>query len=128
MTCTSAGAAGSTNASCKATLTTALSEFIPLARPRLRPNLPALPLGIVASLLLVFLALQRRLSVGRRVSYAAAGLLLFACLAAGFAGCSSSSGSGSGGSKSHTDSITAIYSGDANYSGSTSPAVTVSIQ
>jgi subtilase family serine protease len=126
MTCTPAGATGPTNASCKATLTTALSEFIPLARPRLRPNVPALPLGLIASLLLVFLALQRRLSVGRRVSYAAAGLLVFACLAAGFAGCSGSSGSG--GSKSHTDSITAIYSGDANYSGSTSPAVTVSIQ
>jgi hypothetical protein len=126
MTCTSAGATGPTNASCKATLTTALSEFIALATPRLRPNVPALPLGIVASLLLVFLALQRRLSMGRRVSYAAAGLLLFACLAAGFAGCSGSSGSG--GSKSHTDSITAVYSGDANYSSSTSPAVTVSIQ
>jgi hypothetical protein len=76
--------------------------------------------------LLVFLALQRRLSVGRRVSYAAAGLLLFACLAAGFAGCSGSSGSG--GSKSHTDSVTAVYSGDTNYSGSTSSAVSVTVQ
>jgi trimeric autotransporter adhesin len=124
-TCTPTGASGSTNASCKATLATALSELIPLTTPRLRPNVPALPLGIIATLLLVFLALQRRLSVGRRVSYAAAGLLLFAFLAAGFAGCSGSSGSGS---KSHTDSITAVYSGDTNYSGSTSPAATVTVQ
>jgi len=126
VTCTPTGASASTNASCKATLSTALSEFIPLTTPRLRPNVPVLPLGIIASLLLAFLALQRRLSVRRRVSYAAA-TLLFACLAAGFAGCSGSSGSGSG-SKSHTDSITAVYSGDTNYSGSTSAAVSVSIQ
>jgi subtilase family serine protease len=128
MTCTPTGAAGSTNASCKATLSTALSEFIPLAGPRVRPNVRMFPFGIIASILLVFLALQRRLSIGRRAGYAAAGLLVFACLAAGFAGCSGSSGSSSSGTKSHTDSITAVYSGDANYSGSTSPASTVTIQ
>jgi hypothetical protein len=81
-------------------------------------------MGIIASLVLVFLALQRRLSVRCRVNYAAAGLLLFACLAAGFAGCSGSKGS----TGSHTDSITAVYSGDVNYSGSTSAAATVTIQ
>jgi hypothetical protein len=128
MMCTPTAATASTSASCKATFTTALSEFIPLTGPRVRPNLRMFPLGVVASILLVFLALQRRLSIGRRAGYAAAGLLVFTCLAAGFAGCSGSSGSSGGGTKSHTDSITAVYSGDANYSGSTSAAVTVTIQ
>jgi subtilase family serine protease len=128
VTCTPSGASASANASCKATLTTALSEFIPLTTPRLRPNVPVLPLGIIASLLLVFLTMQRRLSVARRLSYAAAGLLLLTCLTAGFAGCSGSSGSGNTGGKAHTDSITAVYSGDTNYSGSTSAAVSVTVQ
>jgi hypothetical protein len=129
MTCASAGAVGTTTgASCKATLTTALSQFIPVAKPRLRPNVPVLPLGVLSTLMLVFLALQRRLSVGRRLGYAAATLLLFACLAAGFAGCSGSKGGISSGGGTHTDSITAVYSGDANYSGSTSAAATVTVQ
>jgi hypothetical protein len=131
MTCTPSGATtvGTTTvgASCKATLTTALSEFIPVGTPGLRPSVPVLLLGMIASLLIVFLAMQRRLSVGRRMGYAVAGLLMLACLAAGFAGCSGSSGS-SGGGKTHTDSITAVYSGDTNYGGSTSPAATVTIQ
>jgi hypothetical protein len=50
-----------------------------------------------------------------------------ACAAAGFAGCSGAkSATSTGGSR--TASITAVYSGDANYSGSTSPATTVTIQ
>jgi len=77
-------------------------------------------------LLIAFLAMQRRLSVGKRVGYAAAGLILLACLAGGIAGCSGSGGGGGGGSR--TDSITAVYSGDANYTGSTSSATTVTIQ
>jgi hypothetical protein len=129
MTCASAGAVGTTTgASCKATLTTALSQFIPVAKPRLRPNVPVLPLGVLSTLMLVFLALQRRLSVGRRLGYAAATLLLFACLTAGFAGCSGSKGGSISSGGTHTDSITAVYSGDANYSGSTSAAATVTVQ
>jgi len=126
MTCAPTGATASAGASCKATLSTALSEFIPLAQPRLRPNVPMLLVGLVSSVLLALLALQRRLSLGRRVGYAAAGLLLLACLTPGFAGCSGAKGSSSG--TPHTDSITAVYSGDTNYSGSTSAAVSVSIQ
>lgn len=67
--------------------------------------------------------------MGKRLGYAAAGLLLFACLAAGFAGCGGgSSSSTGGGGGSHTDSITAVYSGDANYAGSTATAVSVTVQ
>jgi hypothetical protein len=129
VTCTPTSGTVSTsgNALCTATLTTALSQFIPLAQPRTRPHVPVLPLGIVSVLLIAFLAMQRRLSIGKRVGYAAAGLILFACVAAGIAGCSGS-GSGGGGTKSHTDSITAVYSGDANYTGSASSAATVTIQ
>src|SRR5712672_456639 len=125
VTCAPAGASVAAGASCKATLTTALSELIPLAQPRLRPTVPMLLVGIISSLLLVLLlALQRRLSLERRVGYAAAGLLLLACLTAGFAGCSGTKG-GTGSGTPHTDSITAVYGGDTNYSGSTSAAVSV---
>jgi hypothetical protein len=86
-----------------------------------------LPLGIVSVLLIVLLAMQRRLSIGKRLGYAFAGLILFACVAAGIAGCSGSGGGGGGGG-SHTDSITAVYGGDTNYTGSTSSAVPVTIQ
>ncbi len=128
-TCTPTSGTVSTSgkALCRATLTTALSEFVPLAKPRTRPQVPVLPLGIVSVLLIAFLAMQRRMSIGKRVGYAAAGLILFACVAAGIAGCSGSRGGGGGGG-SHTDSITAVYSGDANYTGSTSPATPVTIQ
>src|SRR6266436_607942 len=119
---TSGMQSSSGQASCTARLTTSLSEFVPLAKPRTRPQVPVLPLGIVSVLLIAFLAMQRRLSIGKRVGYAAAGLILFACIAAGIAGCS---GSGGGGGGSHTDSITAVYSGDANYTGSTSSATPV---
>jgi hypothetical protein len=126
--CVPTSGASSGHASCTATLTTALSEFVPIARPRTRsrPQLPVVPLGIVSLLLIAFLAMQRRLSMGRRLGYAAAGLVLFACVAAGIAGCS---GSGRGGGGGSPRSITATYSGDANYMGSTTAsAVTVTIQ
>src|SRR6266851_92841 len=128
-TCTPTSGTVSTSgkALCRATLTTALSEFVPLAKPRTRPQVPVLPLGIVSVLLIAFLAMQRRLSIGKRLGYAAASFVLFACVAAGIAGCSGSRGGGGGGG-SHTDSITAVYSGDANYTGSTSPATPVTIQ
>jgi len=126
VTCTPTNASATANALCTATLTTALSEFVPLTKLRTRLQVPVLPLGIVSVLLIALLAMQRRLSIGKRVGYAAAGLTLFACVAAGIAGCSGSSG-GSGGSR--TDSITAVYSGDANYTGSTTTtAATVTIQ
>jgi len=47
--------------------------------------------------------------------------VLFLFIAAGVVGC------GNSGSSGHTDSITAVYSGDANFSSSTSAAVSISI-
>jgi len=125
-TCTPKAASATGSASCTATLTTALSEFVPLGDPRTRPQVPVLPLGIASLLLIAFLAMQRRLSMGKRVRYAAAGLVLFACVAAGLTGCSGAGGSSGGGAT--TRSITATYSGDANYTGSTSAATTITIR
>jgi hypothetical protein len=60
-----------------------------------------------------------------RLGYAAAGLLLFA---AAIAGCSGAKSGGGGGGGGRTDSITAAYSGDANYNASTSPATAITVQ
>jgi hypothetical protein len=130
-TCTAA-APGATTVSCTATLTTALSQSVPLTRPPALLRIPFVLLWIGAGLVVLLLVLTQRASPlpgrwphsGRRLGYAIAGLLLFACVAAGFAGCSG--GSSSGGP--HTDSITAVYSGDANYAGSTSAAAPVTVQ
>ena len=137
VTCTAAGATSSGGASCKATLSTTLSQVIPVGTPRLKLRMPVVPLLMLICLVILLLALaqhsaqdkaarlQKRLPGWEgRLGYAAAGLLLFACFAAGFAGC----GGGGSGSKSHADSITAVYSGDTNYSSSTSPAATVTVQ
>jgi len=124
-TCTPKAASASAAASCTATLTTALSEFIPPTQTP-RPQVPLVPVGIVFLLLIACLALQRRMPTNKRLRYAAAGLVLFACIATGIAGCGGGSSGGGGGVS--TRSITATYSGDANYSTSTSAAVTVTIQ
>jgi hypothetical protein len=88
------------------------------------------PLWMAAGLAILFLILaQQAARLQRkwaRLGYAAAGLLLFAWLAAGMAGCSGSGSSGGGGGR--TDSITAVYGGDANYTGSTSPATAITLR
>jgi len=116
------------NASCTATLTTALSQFVPMTRPQPGPRIWMVPLWIAAGLAILFLILaQHAARLQRkwtRLGYAAAGLLLFAWLAAGIAGCSGRGGGGGG----RTDSITAVYGGDANYTGSTSPATAITVQ
>ena len=59
--------------------------------------------------------------------YACAGLLLLAGLVAGLAtGCGGGYGGGGGGV--HYDYVTAAYSGDATYAGSTSAQVTITVQ
>ena len=82
---------------------------------------------VVALLVLLLLNMKRVPARYRRV-YAGAGLLLLAGLLAGLAaGCGSGSGGGGGGGV-HSDSITGAYSGDANYAGSTSPVITITVQ
>jgi pro-kumamolisin-like protein/Big-like domain-containing protein len=127
-TCTPTAGTSSTPGSCTATLTTALSLMAPPVTPRRIPNIPVGPMWIVACLLLmVFLLSLKRVPVAKRWGYACAGLLLFAGIAAGITGCGGGSSNGSG-STGHSDSITAVYSGDANYAGSTSAAVAISIK
>ena len=125
--CTPTAGTSTTPGTCTATLMTTLSMLTPLAPPRATPNWPATPMWIVTALLLaVFLTSLWRLPKSQRLGYASAGLLLFACLAAGIAGCGG--GSSSSTPMSHTDSITAVYSGDTAYSGSTSAAVSITVQ
>lgn len=131
VTCTpTSGAASSTGAAlCTATLTTALSQVVPMTRPQPRPRLWVTPLWITVLLALLLLALaQQAARLQRkwaRLGYAAAGLLLFA---AAIAGCSGAKSGGGGGGGGRTDSITAAYSGDANYNASTSPATAITVQ
>jgi hypothetical protein len=120
VTCTPTAGTATATAFCTATLTTTLSFLAPPSVPHLRPRVPAEPIWIVAFLLWVVILLNRRHITAERRGYAFA-LVLFLLLAAGVVGCSNSNSSG------HTDSITAVYSGDANYSSSTSAAVSVSI-
>jgi hypothetical protein len=114
-------------ASCTAVLSTTLSMLMPPTAPRNIRLFRWMLTWIVAVLLLILFLLSRRVLPAPKRRYGYAGLVLFACIAAGFAGCSSSNGGGGGGGGAHTDSITASYSGDANYASSTSAAVTISV-
>ena len=133
VSCTPAAATASAGASCTATLSTALSLMTPTPTPNRLPRVPSAPLWIAAWVLFAaFLVCVKYLPKASRRGYVYAGLLLLAAMAAGFAGCkgvtSSSSGSGSGSGQAHTDKISAVYSGDSNYAGSTSTATTVTVQ
>jgi hypothetical protein len=126
-TCTAASAT-----TCTATLTTTLSSLPPsLVRgPRNTPNLPLRPVYILTVLLFLSYLLTLRLAPpAKRLRYAYLGVVLFACATIGIAGCGggSSGGGGGGGVTPHNDTITAVYSGDARYNGSTSAAVSISI-
>jgi hypothetical protein len=134
-TCTPTAGTSTTPGTCTATLMTTLSLLTPPSGSNRAPRSPFGPMWIVAGLLLsaILLGLSRlRVApLTRRLGYACAGALLFACLAAGITGCgggSSSGGGGGGGTTPHTDAITGVYSGDATYAGSTSAAVSISIQ
>jgi len=127
-TCMPTAGTSTTPGTCTATLMTALSLLAPPPAPRRMPNFPVGPMWIVACLMLiVFLLSLRRLPTAKRLGYACAGVMLFACVAAGIAGCG---GGSSGGTTptSHTDSITAVYSGDGTYAGSTSAALAITVQ
>jgi Pro-kumamolisin, activation domain/Bacterial Ig-like domain (group 3) len=134
-TCAPTAGTSTTPGTCTATLMTTLALSTPSPVPANRlPNRPggvSAPIWIVAGLLLAAFLLGvgrlRGAPAARRLGYACAGVLLFAGLVAGIAGCGGSGGGG-GGNTPHTDSITAVYGGDGTYAGSTSAAVSVSVQ
>jgi hypothetical protein len=106
-----------------ATLTTTLSA-VPSAGPTRTPNLlRPVPLTLFALGALLCLFVLRYASANRR-RYAYVGLIFAVLMLAGMAAC----GGGGGGGHAHTDTITAKYSGDTNYTGSTSTAVMITVQ
>ena len=114
-------------ASCTASLTIALSN-LPQGPMSKRPGRYAPgPLPWLAALFALFcLLLGRRLS-SRKRGYAYAGFVFFLLL--GAASCGGSGGGGGGGTPSPVNrSITAMYSGDTNYSESTSSAINITVQ
>lgn len=126
---TCAAVSGATSPTCSATLMTTLAFLAPPPGPNRIPTIRVvrwlLPAGLALLILLLF-GLKRVPRAYRR-AYACASLLLLAGLVAGLAaGCGSSYGGGGGGP--HYDSITAAYSGDAIYAGSTSPVITITVQ
>ena len=131
-TCTPTQGTLTTGGTCVATLSTALSNvppgFItPTRAPRVPPSAP-LALATCILALLLFAAARRSGAPARRgLGYAFACALVMIGIATGFAGCG---GGGSGGTPTpttHVDSITAVYSGDNTYIGSTSAAVAVTV-
>ena len=114
---------------CTATLTTtALSFVTPPPTPFQTPRIRTLPIWLTAlALLILFLLALQRIAPAKRRVYAYAGLLLFACVAAGIAGCGGGGGGGGGGG--HVDNVTAVFTtGDTNYSSSTSGALGITVQ
>ncbi len=117
--CQPTAGTATTPASCTATISAAISALYPpgAVRPE-PPGVPLMPLVVALASLLVFAFGLRWMPTGRRQrAYVYAGLVAFALLAVGIAGCGGGSGGGGGGSSTRT--ITATYPGDTNYTGST---------
>jgi Pro-kumamolisin, activation domain/Bacterial Ig-like domain (group 3) len=129
--CTSKAGTASAGGTCTASLSPTLSNVPPaFFKPSRTPRTPPVaPLAIVSCVmaLLLFMATRRTSAPAlRRLAYTFAAMLMLVGIATAFAGC------GGGGSSSttpttHVDSITAVYSGDPTYAGSTSAAVAVTI-
>jgi len=120
--CTPTAATATAFAFCTATLTTPLSFMAPPSAPSRFPNFRYQPVLLTALLLLLlFLFSLNKVSPTHRRGFTYVSLLLLVFVLAGIAGCSGHGGPG------RIDSITAAYSGDTNYTGSTSPAVSVTI-
>jgi len=116
VTCTPSAAMSSAGASCKATLTTTLSALPPLNIDNRVRRTPFDWLALFLAALAILLCIQAMRTRGKRHAYAYAAITLVFAATAVLAGCSGSGGGGGGGS--HTDSITAKYSGDTNYAAS----------
>lgn len=121
--------AGATSPTCTATLTATLSLLVPPVAPKHIPT-PRVPWNLLVGLALLLLLLLnwKRVPAKHRRAYACASLLLLAGLVAGLATACGGYGGGGGGGGTHYDTVTAVYSGDANYAGSTSAAVTITVQ
>jgi hypothetical protein len=130
-TCTPAGATTDINgnfvgASCTAKLTTTLSALPPVFfRPQPRAT-PWIIVAWLAALLALLSFVIATLQATRRRRFAYAGLILAFVATAAIAGCGGGSGGGGGGGTPR--SLSAKYAGDTNYAGSTSTAVTVTLQ
>lgn len=125
---TCAAVSGASSPTCKATLTTTLAFLVPPSGPRRMPTLRVQPVFLVLAVVLLmffFLGLSRIPARYRRVYASVVFLLLVGC-ALGMVACGGYGGGGGGGV--HYDTITAVYSGDATYSGSTSPSITITVQ
>jgi photosystem II stability/assembly factor-like uncharacterized protein len=126
-TCTAVS--GASSPTCKATLTTTLAFLTPPSVPNRIPGnrfQPFLPVSFL--LLILFLMSFKRIPARYRRAYACIGFLWLAGFAVAMVGCGGGYGGGGGGGGVHYDSITAVYSGDSTYAGSTSPAITITIQ
>jgi hypothetical protein len=121
---------GATSPTCTATLMTTLAFLAPPAGPNRTPGIRGVPWLLPAGFALLALLLLglKRVPRAYRRAYACASLLLLAGLVTGLAaGCGSSYGGGGGGGV-HYDSISAVYSGDATYAGSTSGPLQITVQ
>jgi len=122
VTCTPTAATTTAAAFCTATLTTPLSFMTPPSGPSRFPNFRYQPVFLTALLLLfVLLFFVNKVSPTQRGRFTYVSLLLLVFVLAGLAGCSGHGASG------RIDSITAVYTGDTNYTGSTSAATPVTI-
>jgi subtilase family serine protease len=132
--CTATAGTSTTAATCIASLSPALSNappgfFNPSRTPKVRPAAPLTTLITCVLALLLIIAMRRSSApTRRRLAYALACALLTVGVAAAFAGCGGgSTTTGGGNPTSHVDSITAVYSGDSTYVGSTSTAVAITV-
>jgi hypothetical protein len=115
-------------ASCTVTLRMTLSALPPGIIDVRPPKTPLVILAWLMAALAMFSFLLSMKLAARRRAYAYAGLAFFLIAAATLAGCGASSSGGGGGGGGSSRSISAKYSGDTNYAGSTSSTVTVTIQ
>jgi hypothetical protein len=125
-TCTAV--AGAAMPTCKATLMTTLAFLAPPSMPYRMPGPRVQPIFLVVTLVLAaFLVIAlRHIPARYRRVYTCLAFLVLAGLVAGFVGCGGGYGGGGGGL--HYDNITAVYSGDATYAGSTSTPLQITIQ